>query len=102
MRTRIMVYSQAVNDFLHFLDVIRGASPHTLRNYRIDLEGFNVFFNKEISDLSQIDKRQIREYLAHLAEKGVAKRTVLRRLAALRSFFKHLSREKRILYNPFH
>jgi integrase/recombinase XerC len=86
-------------DFLEFLFVIKNYSKHTIRNYNIDLDDFICFLNKE-EDITKIDKSIIRAYLAKLYEKGLNSRTILRRLATLRSFFKYLMKEKIIVANP--
>jgi integrase/recombinase XerC len=51
-------------------------------------------------DVVQITKQTIREYLALLQERQEKKRTIARRLATLRSFFKFLVREKKITTDP--
>ncbi len=79
--------------------VVKNASPHTLRNYRIDLEIVEDFLGEE-SSLLAMDKKGVRAFLAHLAAKGSSKRTVLRRLSSLRSFFKYVKREKLIGADP--
>jgi len=84
-----------IDQFLHHLEVVRRASPHTLRNYHLDLKAF-LHFSQE----TPVDKRLIRNYLAHLKMRGVSKRTMLRHLAALRSLFKFLMKEKKISENP--
>lgn len=84
--------------FLNYLQAIRNASIHTLRNYGMDLADFDAF--TQITDIQAIDKKIIRAYLAHLNHKQVTKRTVLRRLSALRSFFKYLLKEGIILQDP--
>lgn len=86
------------NKFLDYLRVVRGASEHTIRNYGLDLEAFQAF-NQNIP-LSQVDKKTVRGYLAHLNLKQTSKRTILRRLSSLRSFFKYLLKEKILSYNP--
>jgi integrase/recombinase XerC len=84
--------------FLAYLQAIKNASVHTLRNYGMDLADFQGVTQTE--NLSLIDKRMIRGYLAHLNQKRVTKRTILRRLSALRSFFKYLLKEGAITSNP--
>ena len=84
--------------FLTYLTVIRNASPHTVRNYRLDLEGFGSFIQE--MPLAAIDKWKIRAYLAHLNQKQATKRTILRRLSSLRSFFKFLLKEGVLMQNP--
>lgn len=91
---------KVIDRFLHYLHAAKNASSHTLRNYGIDLSDFAEFCkNKKIS-FQQVDKFLIRNYLSELAKQGKTKRTILRRLSALRSFFRFLSREKEIGVNP--
>ncbi len=84
--------------FLTYLKAIRNASPHTIRNYRLDLETFNAFLSGV--DLSNVDKWKVRAYLAHLNQKQATKKTILRRLSSLRSFFKYLLKEGAVAHNP--
>jgi integrase/recombinase XerC len=51
--------------------------------------------------ISEIDKRLVRGYLADLAAKSAAKRTVLRRLSSLRSLFAYLAKERLITHHFF-
>ncbi len=86
---------KAVDQFLAYLERTKGASPHTLRGYRIDLTSFLSFVGKEA-----VTKWAIRRYLARLHEEKRSARTVLRRLSALRSFYRHAIREKWVSENP--
>lgn len=88
-------YTSAVSRFLEYLKVVKNASEHTVRNYGLDLEAFKVHLAE-----SEPDKRAIRSYIAALGQAGAKKRTILRRLSSLRSFFKYLSKEKLITSNP--
>ena len=90
-----MDFYKAVERFLSHLDLAKGASEHTVRGYRLDLTSFLRFVGDEA-----ITKRTIRRYLAHLHEKQASARTVLRRLSALRSFYRHAMREKWVEENP--
>jgi integrase/recombinase XerC len=91
--------SKAKEQFLEYLRVVKNASPHTLRNYGLDLEGLEKFLGKEGS-LLKVDKRALRAFLGGLAESGVSKRTVLRKLSSFRSFYKYLKKNKRISFDP--
>ena len=48
----------------------------------------------------QVGPLDIRSYLAFLNEKQYARRTIARKISALRSFYKYLVRENIIEYNP--
>lgn len=92
-----MDFSQAMEQFLTHLTLAKGVSEHTIRGYRLDLTSFIRF---EALSLEKISKREIRRYLSHLYEQKASTRTVLRRLSALRSFFRHAVREKWVSENP--
>ena len=84
--------------FLHYLQIVKGASDHTLRNYSIDLKEFQNFFTP--GEPEQVHKRSIRRYLSHIHQKGLSNRTILRRISSLRSFFRFATKEKLIPRNP--
>jgi integrase/recombinase XerC len=83
-----------VEKFLRYLEVQRGASQHTLRAYRKDLE----LFLDSVSEPYDVD--DIRAYLASMMNRGDARSTASRRLASLRSFFRFLHREGYVSRNP--
>jgi len=87
-----------IEKFVRYLEIEKNYSPHTIINYKLDLEGFNKFVAG--SDLEKIDYLTLRKYLAVLKEKNLGNRTVGRRLSSLRSFFKFLTRESYIKDNP--
>ena len=88
---------QYINEFLKYIELEKNYSIHTLRNYRIDLLELEKFFKKK--DLKNITHIDLRIFLATLKERNCAKRTIVRKLAAIRSFFKFLFREKIIPFN---
>lgn len=89
-----------VSSFLEYLADERGASPHTLRNYGADLDEFTKFLRRERSSLATADARLVRAYLAWLYQRRLAKATIARRLASVRSCFRFLARRGVIEQNP--
>ncbi|MBF0493785.1 MAG: tyrosine recombinase XerC [Candidatus Omnitrophica bacterium] len=84
--------------FIKYLEIEKNYSEHTLRSYMSDIQELLFFLkDKGIPDVTHVD---IRAYLAGLKEKDSAKRTIVRKLAAVRSFFRFLSREKIVTRNP--
>ncbi|MBS0615017.1 MAG: tyrosine recombinase XerC [Verrucomicrobia bacterium] len=83
--------------FLNYLKVVKNASEHTVRNYGLDIDDF---FKSAPVPLEQVDKRHIRAYLAQLNQAQMSRRTILRRLSSLRTFFKFLVREKILTASP--
>jgi integrase/recombinase XerC len=86
-----------IDNFLRYLDLQKGASAHTLRAYRKDLEAFAEYVKKEPEDIEMID---VRGFVARQIKDGLNKTTAGRRLAAIRSFLKYLYREGYIKANP--
>ncbi|MBN1586333.1 MAG: tyrosine recombinase XerC [Candidatus Omnitrophica bacterium] len=84
-------------EFLTYLEVERNASPHTITNYRVDLEEFLHFASEMLPE--QLDGLVLRRYVVHLQGKGYAKTTIARRVSSLRSFLKFLHREGHIKNN---
>ncbi|MDP2168424.1 MAG: tyrosine recombinase XerC [Thermodesulfovibrionales bacterium] len=86
-----------IDKFIRHLQNERGASPHTIKAYKKDLETFFEGFGPggrapELSD--------IRGFVASEINKGHKKSTAGRRLASLRSFLKFLVREGALKSNP--
>lgn len=80
--------------FLKYLEVQRGASPHTIRAYRKDI-GLFLDAHGGSADLGDV-----RGFVASEMGKGHKKSTASRRLASLRSFFRFLHREGLLKANP--
>lgn len=90
-----MDHFKAVDQFLSHLNLAKGVSEHTLRGYRLDLTSFFNFAAGE-----EVTKRLVRRFLADQYENRASSRTILRRLSALRSFYRHAVREKWVVENP--
>jgi integrase/recombinase XerC len=87
--------------FLTHLATERGASPHTTRSYRADLVDCSGFLGRRgLGPLEAADPKVLRAYLADLHARGLARTSVARRLAALRSYFRFLLRRGHVSANP--
>lgn len=92
-------------EFLEYLKVQKGASQHTIEAYASDLAQFFLFFGPEdrlpsLEDLAALNHAHLRRYLAFLQSRGYTRRSVARKLAAVRSFFRYLCRLERLDHNP--
>jgi integrase/recombinase XerC len=91
----------AVAAFLRSLAVERAASEHTVRSYRADLLDCVGFLQRRgLGALPDADARVVRGYLADLHQRGLARASIARRLATLRSFFRFLVRRGLARTNP--
>ena len=94
----------AVRSFLMYLQVERGASPHTLRNYEGDLRQFLAFLRTahdgSLPAPAGVDAYVVRGFLASRAGLRDSKSSLGRKLAAIRSLFKYLAREGVVPHSP--
>lgn len=90
-------------DFFTYLAVEKDDSPLTLVNYRDDLCRFREFLAKRLPKVEwgNVTILDIRAYLAQMHDEGLSRRTIARRVSALRSFYRFLRREGRVASNPF-
>lgn len=94
----INVLERYIQKFMTYLEVEKNASSHTITNYRIDLKEFSGSIkDKPLGNITHVD---IRLFLARMKEKNFSKRTVARKMACLRSFFRFLCREGYIKSSP--
>ena len=92
-----------VDEFLRYLRGERNASPLTVRNYAADLAAFRGWYQEKFRrpcDWLAVDAFHARGYLAHLAERKLARATVHLKLSALRSFYRWLVRSDKTKENP--
>jgi integrase/recombinase XerC len=84
--------------FLEYLASQRDASPHTLRAYDSDIRSFLAYLRtlrgKRVC-LEEVGALDFRAYLSSL-HGGMARGSIARRMAALRSFFRFLHRKGEI------
>lgn len=82
----------------------RNLSPHTLAAYRRDLAQFQRFLRDLARDeeptLDHLTPRAVRRFVASLTASRFARRSVRRKLAAVKSFARYLATEGLIATNP--
>ena len=98
------ILKQYINDFNSYLENEIRYSEHTSISYIHDLNRFNDFLIEYggASDISVegIDKKAIRHFLGKQFEDGFSSKTVGRRLASIKSFFKYLVKVEVVSKNP--
>ena len=93
-----------ISDFLTYLEKERHYSKFTINAYGYDLYRFVEFFEEysgtPVSDFGDVDKIAIRHFLGKEFEGRYSSKTVARRLASVKSFFKYLLKIEEIQDNP--
>jgi integrase/recombinase XerD len=97
--------SDLVLDFLGYLELERGLSRNTLEAYRSDLQQFGEFVGRRGIDPLAIMPAELNAFVSELAQgrdgrPPVAAATLQRKVACLRSFYRHLRREQLIDHDP--
>ncbi len=93
---------KCITEFLNYLSGTRRYSPNTVKSYETDLKDFVKFCSKTFDTeekkliVDKIDKPLLKSYIAELSDplsssKTLSKKSVSRRISALKSFFKHLA-----------
>lgn len=93
------------NQLLLFLDQLkyeRRLSPHTQLAYKKDLSDWSTYLAGEmgVDQLSEVNASQIRSWLASLRASGISSRSIVRKISALKSFYKFLLRKGVVEKNP--
>ena len=87
--------------FISYLKFEKRYSAHTLKAYERDLNDFLIYSDiKKLNEFSDLSASYIRSWIVHLIENGLKNRSVNRKLASLRSFYKWLVKEQHIESSP--
>ncbi len=90
-----------IRAYLEYLEKERNYSPLTVRSYAEDLNQFTGFLRqRRHQSFSAVRKNILRDYQRSMVERGLSTKSITRKLACLRSFFKYLRRQNLIDANP--
>lgn len=98
-----MEFAEAVRMYLTALDVEKSASTHTIVAYEAALTQFQRYLEESWGTLPHVDavtEADIRPFLGWLHDRGLEKRSLRMKLAAVRSFYRFLLRSDVIERNP--
>jgi integrase/recombinase XerC len=90
--------------YLRHLKAARNYSPHTIAAYANDLGQFADFLQRHYSDrsysLHEVDQVTLRLFLGDCLELGFSRKSLARKLACLKSFFKYLQKTGAVTNSP--
>jgi site-specific recombinase XerD len=101
--------ARKIEEFLEYLEVEKGASPLTIRNYKHYLNRFETWIKKQgirprLADINQEVMRQYRVYLSRLSsgdkDQGLSRRTQGYHVIAIRSFLRWLIKNDYQVMSP--
>lgn len=83
--------------FLEYLEFERNLSPRTVTSYQKDLKDLSTFFVDHFGamdwDLSTVDRTDLRAFMGWCENRGLGRRSIARKISAVRSFYKFLASE---------
>ena len=96
--------NRLVESFLEYIERERNFSPHTKVSYSKDLDQFRAFLQAKFQEALRhpefIDQEIVRSFLSVLLDSGMSKKSVVRKISTLRSFFKFAVGRRLLPINP--
>ena len=91
-----------IDRYLEYINIEKRYSPNTIISYRKDLEDFAKFLldTESIENLQKADKKMVRNFIIHLNNQKLSKRSINRKISTLKSFYNCLLRISEIKTSP--
>jgi integrase/recombinase XerC len=95
-------YERHLTNFLTYLEKERRFSSHTVRSYEVDLRQFFDFCTEQLGgkSIAQLTRSDIRDFLGAVLRYGYTAKSAVRKLSALKSFFRYLLSTGEVLQSP--
>lgn len=92
----------ALDAFISYLSFEKNYSAHTVSAYRKDLESFRAFCNDKFDSASidNIEYVVIRNWIVELVNSGISNRSINRKVASLKAYYRFLQRIGALKANP--
>ena len=92
----------SIESFISYLSLEKNYSPHTTKAYQNDIIEFKNFCREEfdLEDIVQVSYSLIRSWVISLVESGVSNRSVNRKIASLKAYYKFLLGVGILTINP--
>jgi len=89
-----------VKEFITYLQVERGLARNSLESYRRDLNRLEQWAAKIKRPISDLNRADLRKWIAQLSREGLAPSSVARSVSAARGFFRFLMLDGHIKHHP--
>lgn len=92
----------SLESFVSYLSLEKNYSEHTVTAYKRDIEAFNLFYtvSYDAVGIDDLDYSIIRSWVVALVNNSVSNRTINRKIASLKAYYRFLQRIERITANP--
>ncbi|MEC7755945.1 MAG: tyrosine-type recombinase/integrase [Bacteroidota bacterium] len=91
-----------VDSFLRYISYEKRYSQHTVKSYQNDLKQFEFFCQSKfkVQNITEANQLMIRAWVLSLMDGGTSPRSVNRKIASLKSFYKYLLKRDTISKDP--
>ncbi|WP_286755046.1 MULTISPECIES: tyrosine-type recombinase/integrase [Roseivirga] len=91
-----------VDSFLRYISYEKRYSQHTVKSYQNDLKQFEFFCQSKfkVQNITEANQLMIRAWVLSLMDGGTSPRSVNRKIASLKSFYKYLLKRDTISQDP--
>ena len=91
-----------ISEFCDYISHQKRYSPNTVIAYKKDLEQFKQFLlsDFQVDSFKKVDSSIIRSWIVHLIEQDITPRSINRKISTLKSFYKHMLKNKVVENNP--
>ncbi|MEP6920247.1 MAG: site-specific tyrosine recombinase XerD [bacterium] len=89
-----------VKEFLTYIQVEKGLARHTLESYARDLARLDKWATKCGKQIQELERPDLRKWIAQLSREGLAPSSVARAVSAARGFFRFLMLDGHIKKQP--
>lgn len=92
----------SLDSFISYLSLEKNYSAHTVKAYNRDIEEFTSFCVEEyeIKDIDDVSYSLIRSWIVSLVNISISNRSINRKVASLKAFYRFLQRIEKIAANP--
>ncbi len=94
-----MKWEAAIELYCHHIEMVRRLSPHTIKNYRRDLNELAVFFTESQPPFNLI-QHDIRSFANKQHRQGMASKSIQRKLSSVRQFYAYFIKQREAKNNP--
>jgi tyrosine recombinase xerC len=91
-----------IDRYLEYINIEKRYSLNTIISYRKDLEDFAKFLldTESIENLQKADKKMVRNFIIHLNNQKLSKRSINRKISTLKSLYNFLLKISEIKTSP--
>ena len=92
----------SIPHFIEYLQLEKKYSPNTVQAYKTDLSAFQQFIRKEYDkdDILHVNYPQIRNWVVNLVNSGITNRSVNRKVASLKAYYRFLVKSDQLQSTP--